>query len=72
MDVNADEQINSAVAAMLAVVAFDLARLGRDGLAHLADQLDRALVEIGLIQRQPSVARSIELLVTPEGIPILK
>ena len=30
---------------ILAVVAFDLARLGRDRLANLADELGRALVE---------------------------
>ena len=33
------------VAAILAIVAFELARLGRDGLAHLADELDRAFIE---------------------------
>ena len=43
--VEEDEQIGGAVAAVLAVVALELARLGRDRLAHLADELDRALVE---------------------------
>src|SRR5947207_15325428 len=37
--------MDGAVAAVLVIVAFELARLGRDRLAHLADQLDRALVE---------------------------
>src|SRR5712671_2217749 len=45
MDVDADEQIDGAVAAVLAIVAFELARFGRDRLSHLADELDRALVE---------------------------
>src|SRR5215468_2687105 len=36
-----------AVAFILTVVALDLARLGVDGLADLADQLGRALVETG-------------------------
>jgi hypothetical protein len=45
MHVDADEEIDGAVAAVLVVVAFELARRGRDGLAHLADELDRALVE---------------------------
>ncbi len=40
-----DEEIDGAVAAVLVIVAFELARLGRDRLAHLADELDRALVE---------------------------
>ena len=40
-----DEQIGGAVAPILAVVALDLPGLGRDRLAHLADELDRALVE---------------------------
>lgn len=46
VDVDADEEISSAVAAILAIVAFELARIGRNGLAQFADQLDRAL-EIG-------------------------
>src|SRR5258707_11425120 len=33
------------IAFILAVVALDLARLGRDRLAYLADELGRALVE---------------------------
>ena len=36
MHVDADEEIDGAVAAVLAIVAFELARLGRDRLAHLA------------------------------------
>ena len=43
--VEEDEQVDRAVAAVLAVVALQLAGLGRDRLAHLADQLGRALVE---------------------------
>src|SRR4029077_16557913 len=39
------EQVRGAVAPVLAVVALDLSRRGRDRLAHLADELDRALVE---------------------------
>jgi hypothetical protein len=42
VNLDADEEINSAVAAILAIVAFELARLGRDGLAYLADKLDRS------------------------------
>src|SRR5258708_28599571 len=45
MGVEEDEQIGRAVALVLAVVALDLPRLGRDRLAHLADELGRALVE---------------------------
>jgi hypothetical protein len=45
MHVDADEEIDGAVAAILAIVTFELARLGRDRLANLADELDRALVE---------------------------
>ena len=45
MHVNADEQIDGAVAMVLAIVTFQLPWFGRDRLAHLADQLDRALVE---------------------------
>ena len=45
MHVDADEEIDSAVAAVLAIVTFELTRLCRYRLAHLADQLDRALVE---------------------------
>src|SRR5205814_10621701 len=43
--VDADEEINGAAAAVLAIVAFELAGLGPDRLADLADELDRALVE---------------------------
>ena len=45
MHVEDDEQIGGAVAAILVIVTFELARLGRDRLAHLADELDRAFVE---------------------------
>ena len=45
MHVNADEQIDGAVAAVLAIVTFQLPWFGRDRLAHLTDQLHRALVE---------------------------
>lgn len=38
-------KVDSVVATILAIIAFELARFGRDGLAHLADQPDRALVE---------------------------
>src|SRR5271167_3826632 len=36
VDVDADEEIDGAVAAVLVIVALELTRLGRDGLAHLA------------------------------------
>ena len=45
MHVEEDEQIGRTVALILAIVALDLARLGRDRLADLADELGRALVE---------------------------
>src|ERR1700730_5952555 len=45
MHVDADEEIDSAVATVLVIVTFELTRLGGDRLAYLADQLDRALVE---------------------------
>ena len=35
-------------------------------------QMVRTLDRAGLIRRQPGVARSIELLVAPEDLPILK
>ena len=35
-------------------------------------QMVLTLERIGLIRRQPGVARSIELLVAPENLPILK
>jgi DNA-binding MarR family transcriptional regulator len=35
-------------------------------------QMVLTLERAGLIQRQPGVARSIEILVTPEQLPILK
>ena len=43
--VDTDEEIDGAVAAVLVIVTFELARFGRNRLAHLADQLDRAFVE---------------------------
>ena len=43
--VEEDEQVRRAVAPVLAVVALDLSRLGRDRQAGLADELNRALVE---------------------------
>ncbi len=45
MHVEEDEQVGRTVALVLAIVALDLARLGRDRLADLADELGRALVE---------------------------
>ena len=45
MDVKEDEQVGGSVALILAVIALELARLGRDRLADLANELDRALVE---------------------------
>jgi hypothetical protein len=46
--VEKDKEIDRAVAAVLVVVAFELARLGRDGLADLADELHRGFVEADL------------------------
>jgi hypothetical protein len=43
--VEEDEQINGAVALILAIVALELARFGRDRPAHFADELGRALVK---------------------------
>jgi hypothetical protein len=45
MGVEEDEQIDGAVAAIFAVVALKLARLGGNGLTHFADELGRAFVE---------------------------
>ena len=45
MSVEEDEQVDRAVAPILAVVAFELTRRGWDRLARFADQLGRALVE---------------------------
>lgn len=45
MHIEEDEQVRRPVAPVLAVVALDLPRLGRDRLAHLADKLGGALVE---------------------------
>lgn len=41
VDVDKDKEIDGTVAAVLLVVALKLARLGRDGLADLADELHR-------------------------------
>jgi hypothetical protein len=43
--VEKDEQVDRAVAAILIIIAFQLARRGGDRLSRLADQLGRALVE---------------------------
>ena len=45
LDGEEDEQIGRSIALILAVVAFELARLGRNWLAHLADEQDRAFIE---------------------------
>src|SRR5208337_1797433 len=45
MDVKEDEQVGGSVALILAVIALELTRLGRDRPADLANELDRALVE---------------------------
>ena len=45
MRVEEDEQIGGAIALVLAIVALQLARLGLDRLANLADELGRAFVE---------------------------
>src|SRR5271165_2280271 len=45
MHVEEDEQVGRSIALILAVVTFELARRGRDRMAHLADELGRALVE---------------------------
>src|SRR5271167_1413051 len=45
MRVEEDEQVDRSVAFIFAVGAFDLARLGWDRLANLADELGRALIE---------------------------
>ena len=45
MHIEEDKQVRRAIALILAVVAFELARFGRDRLADLADELGRALVE---------------------------
>ena len=45
MDIEEDEQVDRSIALVLAVVALEPARLGCDRLAHLADELRRALVE---------------------------
>src|SRR5271156_4360627 len=45
MHVDANEEIDGAVAAILTIVSFELAWRGGDRLTDLADELDRALVE---------------------------
>ena len=45
MDIEEDEQIGGPVALVLAIVALKRTRPGRDRRPHLADELDRALVE---------------------------
>ena len=45
MSVEKDGEVGGSVALIFVVVALDLPGLGRDRLAHLADQLGRALVE---------------------------
>src|SRR5450756_2766328 len=45
MHVEEDEQVGRPIALILTVIAFELARLGRDRLPYLADELGRALVE---------------------------
>src|SRR5258707_6173204 len=45
MHVEDDEQVGRSVALVFAVVALELSRHGRDRLARLANELDRALVE---------------------------
>jgi hypothetical protein len=45
MRVEEDEQVDGAIALILAVVTLDLARLGRDRLADLANELGRGLIE---------------------------
>jgi hypothetical protein len=43
--VEEDEQVDGAVAPILVVITLELPRFGRNRLAHLADELGRALVE---------------------------
>ena len=45
MRVEEDEQIDRPIAFILAIVALELARLGRDRRPYLADELGRALIE---------------------------
>jgi len=54
MWIEGDEEIGGAVAAILVVVALALSRLGRDRLAHLADQL---LIDLALLLRPVSLGR---------------
>jgi hypothetical protein len=55
MRIEGDEEIDGAVAAVLVIVVLASSRLGRDRLAHLADQLDGGLVEAD--QRQLGIWR---------------
>ncbi|MGX1350571.1 hypothetical protein AB7M49_004147 [Bradyrhizobium elkanii] len=60
MRVEGNEEIDSAVATVLVVVALALSPLSRNGLTHLADELDRGLVEAD--QRPLGIRRfSIEI-----------
>jgi hypothetical protein len=43
--VEEDEEVDRSIAPILAVIALELPRLGRDRLTHLADELGRALIE---------------------------
>jgi hypothetical protein len=45
MDVDEHEQIGCSITSIFAIVPLELARLGRDRRANLADELGRALVE---------------------------
>ena len=45
MHVEEDEQVGGAIALILAIVALELARLGLDRLANLADELDRTFIK---------------------------
>jgi len=45
MHIEEDEQIDHAIATILVIVTFELARPGRNGLTHLTDELHRAFVE---------------------------
>lgn len=61
--VEEDEQVDRAVAAVFAVF-----RVTPPSIHQMVLTLERA----GLIRRQPAVARSIQLLVPPEALPILR
>jgi hypothetical protein len=59
--VEKNEQVDRAVARILVVVAFELARCGRDRLARLADQLPR--------RSPPSPPRSTVVAVASRSAP---